>query len=260
MDVIGDEGHTPTVPVPDVPGERTYKLHSRRTLAVLVYGSFICILAVAGFWVWSHRVAALAVGAATLLGMLGTVLVSNAYYDQWRVLYETYRQVRQHAQMLSKQHAYAAGFIAIFKPFKGDVERLLQERAYAVLKAHEKEVEFRARGVGGMTERVYADPEAEAKRLTTVAEQHRAKVEGEIVSALGDFRRARDLAKAQGYGVHESWKEYIPPEVLPRQLKKGIPGPVFAEGANTRPDCGCLVDDCRHTFVAVEGANEQPGQ
>jgi hypothetical protein len=274
MDVIGDTGRAPKEPIPDVPGRRAYILSGTRTLRVLSFGALVSVLA----WVvfWGNWPVGLGVVATAFLGLLGTLYVATGYADQWRALYEDYRKVRVYAGMRNEQHAFAAGFIAVFKPLQGTVEQHLQERAYAVLKAHERKVRFYAAGVGDPSTQAQADadPEVMSHRLKDAADRQKADVERDIKESLENFRRARDLAEAQGYSVNESWKEYVSVAHLPRELKRtrpaSIPGPVTTEEARDMTaggslpkdgkDCGCLVDDCRHTFVAVEGANEQPGQ
>jgi hypothetical protein len=228
MDVIGDEPSTVVKVTRALPGSPEYRMGTRRSMIVLITGAVVMAGGFLGGLASDSFMLGVGVAFGTLLSLMSTSYVCTGLIVDWTHLYADYRKLRAEALHLLEQHTYAAGFIDTFKPPQGDVERVLTERAYSVLKVHELKVKFYAKGAGDYGKnRVHLDPEDEAHRLQVAADVHKEQVERDILLALENFRRARDLAKNQGYTVHESWKDYISPDILPRQLKRSAPGAAF---------------------------------
>lgn len=239
MDVIGDEV---------VPGKATYELGIRRPLMVVVLGALVSVAAAVAAWFWNFGPAGGAIALTMFCGLVAVTYVSNGYIDQWRELYSDYRNLRAFAIGSANQSVVHGGFIKAFRPPQGEIDRVLTAAAYEVLKAHEAQVKFYAKGAGDYGERLHRDPEDEVYRLRVASEAFQRQLNQGIAKALDLFRGSRDLAKAQAYKVHESWKDYISPDLLPRQLKKSKSDPV--ELAKS------IIADYRDGNLALDGRNK----
>jgi hypothetical protein len=225
MDVIGDVLDVISENSPkseEVPGKASYDLSIRRPLTVLATGLFVGVVGLLGSAYWNLGYIGGAIALTTLAGLVAVSAVATGYTIQWHALYSDYRLVRRFAVKVLEQSDSQAGFIAAFRPPPGEVERILMAAAYVVLTTHKDLAHFQRKGLGSQQRDIAAaEPEEELELLELATMETKEKLSREIANALARFRQLRDLAEAQGYQVHESWKDYISTDILPKQLKRG---------------------------------------